>query len=34
MNIRLGDLKPGEWREVTGEELEKLLTDTGMLNRK
>ena len=34
MNIRLGDLKPGEWREVTGEELETLLTDTGMLNRK
>ena len=34
MNIRLGDLKPGEWREVTGEELEKLLIDTGMLNRK
>ena len=34
MNIRLGDLKPGEWRKVTGEELETLLTDTGMLNRK
>ena len=34
MNIRLGDLKPGEWREVTGGELETLLTDTGMLNRK
>ena len=34
MNIRLGDLKPGEWRKVTGEELETLLTDTGMSNRK
>ena len=34
MNIRLGDLKPGECRKVTGEELETLLTDTGMLNRK
>ncbi len=34
MNIRLENLKPGEWREVTGEELEKLLADTGMSNRK
>ena len=33
MNILLGDLKPGKWREVTGEELEQLQRDTGMLNR-
>ena len=32
MNILLGDLKPGKWREVTGEELEQLQRDTGMLN--
>ena len=31
MNILLGDLKPGEWREVTGGELEQLQRDTGML---
>ena len=30
MNILLGDLKPGEWREITGEELEKLRRDSGM----
>ena len=33
MNVLLGDLKPGKWREVTGEELEQLQRDTGMLNR-
>ena len=33
MNILLGDLKPGKWREITGEELEQLQRDTGMLNR-
>ena len=33
MNILLGNLKPGKWREVTGEELEQLQRDTGMLNR-
>ena len=33
MNILLGDLKPGKWREVIGEELEQLQRDTGMLNR-
>lgn len=33
MNIHLGDLKPGEWREITGEELKRLLEMTGMLNR-
>ena len=30
MNILLGDLKPGEWREITGEELEQLRRDSGM----
>lgn len=30
MNILLGDLKPGEWREITGEELELLRRDSGM----
>ena len=33
MNVLLGNLKPGEWREVTGEELDSLLEKTGMLNR-
>jgi len=33
MNILLGNLKPGKWRKVTGEELEQLQRDTGMLNR-
>lgn len=30
MNILLGDLKPGKWREVTGTELEQLRKDAGM----
>lgn len=30
MNILLGELKPGEWREITGEELEQLRRDSGM----
>ena len=30
MNILLRDLKPGEWREITGEELEQLRRDSGM----
>ena len=30
----LGDLKPGEWREITGEELEQLRRDSGMRNEK
>ena len=34
MNILLGDLKPGEWREITGEELEQLRRDSGMRNEK
>lgn len=34
MNIQLGDLAPGKWREVTGTELEQLRRDSGMLNRK
>ena len=33
MNVLLGDLKPGKWREVTGEELEQLQKEAGMLNR-
>ena len=34
MNVELGDLKPGKWREVTGPELEQLYKDAGMLNPK
>lgn len=34
MNILLGDLNPGEWREITGEELEQLRRDSGMRNEK
>ncbi|MBE5883080.1 MAG: pseudouridine synthase [Lachnospiraceae bacterium] len=29
MNVNLGDLKPGEYREVTGEELNQLYRDCG-----
>ena len=31
MNIALGDLKPGKWREITGEELETLQREAGRL---
>lgn len=31
MNILLGDLKPGEYRELTSDELEKLYSGCGML---
>lgn len=34
MNIELGDLKPGKWREIVGTELEQLYRDAGMSNRK
>lgn len=31
MNILLGDLRPGEYREITGKELEQLYRDSGIL---
>lgn len=33
MNIKLGDLKYGAWREVTGDELAALYSAAGVLNR-
>lgn len=33
MNVRLGDLKYGAYREVSGEELEQLYNSVGMLKR-
>lgn len=33
MNIKLGDLKYGAWREVTGDELDALYSAAGVLNR-